>query len=350
MGQVDSVTKAYVQHNVVFADIFNQFIYDGRQVIQPDNLRELDTTALGRGRNGKMLQKNRDVLKLAMKTDGRTAYCILGVENQTKIHYAMVVRNMLYDALRLDEQVRHICTRNGKNKKYRNEAEFLGRFTKEDRILPVITVVIHFGPEPWDGATELRELYACDDEAIMRLAPGYKLNLIDPAHMSENEITQYKTGMREIMQYLKYANDKELLQAAVNNNPRFQNVDRETANVINVTANAGLKYTDTEEMINMCKAIEDMRAESKAEGREEMRREMHSAIEDMRAESKAEGRAEGREEGRAEGHVEGRAEGRFTTLLEAVRNIMSTLHYDQQKAMDLLKVPADMRAKMSMLL
>ena len=184
----------------------------------------------------------------------------------------------------------------------------------------------------------------------MRLAPGYKLNLIDPAHMSENEITQYKTGMREIMQYLKYANDKELLQAAVNNNPRFQNVDRETANVINVTANAGLKYTDTEEMINMCKAIEDMRAESKAEGREEMRREMHSAIEDMRAESKAEGRAEGREEGRAEGHVEGRAEGRFTTLLEAVRNIMSTLHYDQQKAMDLLKVPADMRAKMSMLL
>ena len=107
MGQVDSVTKAYVQHNVVFADIFNQFIYDGRQVIQPDNLRELDTTALGRGRNGKMLQKNRDVLKLAMKTDGRTAYCILGVENQTKIHYAMVVRNMLYDALRLDEQVRH---------------------------------------------------------------------------------------------------------------------------------------------------------------------------------------------------------------------------------------------------
>ena len=65
---------------------------------------------------------------------------------------------------------------------------------------------------------------------------------------------------------------------------------------------------------------------------------MHSAIEDMRAESKA------------EGHAEGRAEGRFTTMLEAVRNIMSTLHYDQQKAMDLLKVPADMRAKMSMLL
>ena len=117
MGQVDSVTKAYVRRNVVFADIFNQFIYDGRQVIQPDSLRELDTTALGRGRNGRLLQKNRDVLKLAMKTDGRTACCILGVESQAKIHYAMVVRNMLYDALRVDEQVRRICARNGKNKK-----------------------------------------------------------------------------------------------------------------------------------------------------------------------------------------------------------------------------------------
>ena len=273
MGQVDSVTKAYVRRNVVFADIFNQFIYDGRQVIQPDSLRELDTTALGRGRNGRLLQKNRDVLKLAMKTDGRTAYCILGVESQAKIHYAMVVRNMLYDALRLDEQVRRICARNGKNKKYRSEAEFLSRFTQEDRILPVITVVIHFGPEPWDGATELQKLYSCQDEAILRLAPGYRLNLIDPAHMSEDEIALYKTGMREIMQYLKYANDKDLLQAAVNNNPRFQSVDRETAEVINVTANAKLKYDESEEMIDMCKAIEDMRAESKAEGRQEGREE-----------------------------------------------------------------------------
>ena len=273
MGQVDSVTKAYVRRNVVFADIFNQFIYDGRQVIQPDSLRELDTTALGRGRNGRLLQKNRDVLKLAMKTDGRTAYCILGVESQAKIHYAMVVRNMLYDALRLDEQVRRTCARNGKNKKYRSEAEFLSRFTQEDRILPVITVVIHFGPEPWDGATELQKLYSCQDEAILRLAPGYRLNLIDPAHMSEDEIALYKTGMREIMQYLKYANDKDLLQAAVNNNPRFQSVDRETAEVINVTANAKLKYDESEEMIDMCKAIEDMRAESKAEGRQEGREE-----------------------------------------------------------------------------
>ena len=326
MGQVDSVTKAYVRRNVVFADIFNQFIYDGRQVIQPDSLRELDTTALGRGRNGRLLQKNRDVLKLAMKTDGRTAYCILGVESQAKIHYAMVVRNMLYDALRLDEQVRRICARNGKNKKYRNEAEFLSRFTQEDRILPVITVVIHFGPEPWDGATELQKLYACQDEAILRLAPGYRLNLIDPAHMSEDEIAMYKTGMREIMQYLKYANDKDLLQAAVNNNPRFQSVDRETAAVINITANAKLEYDESEEMIDMCKAIEDMRAESKAEGREEMRQEMHDAMEEERATSK------------------------FTTLVEVARSIMRKKNYDRQTVMDLLDIPAEMRAKMSMLL
>lgn len=330
MGKVDSVTKAYMQNNAVFADIFNQFIYDGQQVIQPDCLSELDTTSLGRGHSGKILQKNRDVLKLVMKTDGHTAYCILGVENQAKIHYAMVVRNLLYDALRLNEQVRRICVSNGKAKKYRNVAEFLSRFTKDDRILPVITLVIHFGSDPWDGATELRELYDCEDERVLRLAPSYKLNLVDPAHMTECEIAKYETGMREIMQYLKYANNKELLQTALNSNPRFQSVDRETADVINVTANAGLKYTEAEEMIDMCKAIEDMRAESKAEGkaegREEMRREMHSAIEESRVESK------------------------FATLLDSVRNIMNTLHYDQQKAMDLLKVPVEMRAKMSMLL
>ena len=52
------------------------------------------------------VQKYRDVLKSAIiKQDDEAAYILLGIENQTDIHYAMPVRNMIYDALQYGKQV-----------------------------------------------------------------------------------------------------------------------------------------------------------------------------------------------------------------------------------------------------
>ncbi len=46
MGRIDVLTKEYMSDNEVFADAFNYFLYDGRQVIRPGRLRELDTTEI----------------------------------------------------------------------------------------------------------------------------------------------------------------------------------------------------------------------------------------------------------------------------------------------------------------
>ena len=35
----------------------------------------------------------------AVMTDGNMAYCILGIENQSDIHYAAPVKNGLYDLM-----------------------------------------------------------------------------------------------------------------------------------------------------------------------------------------------------------------------------------------------------------
>lgn len=104
MGKKDTITKEYIRNPEIFADVFNKFLYNGRQVINPENLAELDTTetVLPYGESGAAVpgQKYRDMLKLAM-TDGNVAYCILGIENQSDIHYAMPVKNMVYDAMQL---------------------------------------------------------------------------------------------------------------------------------------------------------------------------------------------------------------------------------------------------------
>ena len=41
MGKVDTVTKAYMRKNNFFADAFNYLIYDGKPVVNPEQLREL---------------------------------------------------------------------------------------------------------------------------------------------------------------------------------------------------------------------------------------------------------------------------------------------------------------------
>jgi hypothetical protein len=46
MGQADIVTKEYMREPHVFADAFNFLLYDGRQVIKPSELKELDTAEM----------------------------------------------------------------------------------------------------------------------------------------------------------------------------------------------------------------------------------------------------------------------------------------------------------------
>ena len=108
LGKKDTVTKEYMRNPAVFADAFNKYLYHGRKVIKPENLRELDSTEIvvpyGSGDASVPEQRYRDVLKTVM-TDGNMAYCILGIENQSDIHYALPVKNGLYDFMQLARQV-----------------------------------------------------------------------------------------------------------------------------------------------------------------------------------------------------------------------------------------------------
>ena len=105
LGVKDTVTTKYMRQNEIFADAFNYFVYGGEQVIHPESLKELDTREIdvpygGENGAGQPVQKTRDVIKSVVAMMGKsTAYLLLAIENQSNIHYAMPVKNMVYDAL-----------------------------------------------------------------------------------------------------------------------------------------------------------------------------------------------------------------------------------------------------------
>ena len=67
--------------------------------------------------------------------------------------------------------------------------------------------------------------------------------------------------------------------------------------------------------------------------------------EEGRKEGREEGRKEGREEGRKAGREEGRKEGAEIATLNSIKNLMQTLDISAEKAMDLVKIPAEERER-----
>lgn len=285
--RADIITKDYISDTTVFADVFNYYIYGGEQVIKPEQLTERDPgeIALPYGADGAAvpIQKYRDVQKLCtVMTDGHLGMVLYGVENQAEVHYAMPVKNNLYDALDYAGQVeeaarshknarkreKESCTTIDKDKKNLSSGEFLSGFWKEDRLIPSVTVTLYFGTEEWAGPMSLFEMMEADSK-VLSCMDDYHVRLIAPAQMEDEEIMKFESSLREVLLFIKYSKDKKNLDKMMKKNEeRFQDMERRAADVIEVITHAGLKFKEGEEKVNMCQAIREMREEERMKGEE----------------------------------------------------------------------------------
>ena len=236
MGMADAVTKQYMKENTVFADAFNFLLYNGENVIQPQTLRELDTaevvipfTVDDKGKKqAQAVQKYRDILKMTtVLTDDKAAYVLFGVEAQTDIHYAMPVRNVIYDALQYGRQVTEISKRNRKN----------------------------------SGQT-----MAVTDKGLLQHIPDYRIKLIDPAGIDSDEMDKFHTSLREVLSYIKYSKDADKLAEYMNHNQRMEHLEVGAAQVIKEVTNTKFQIPKGMEEVNMCEAIEVLMKRRETEG------------------------------------------------------------------------------------
>lgn len=291
----DTITKDFISDNGVFADIFNYYIYGGEQVIEPGQLVERDPVEIavpyGADSAAVPVQKFRDVQKLCtMKTDGKLGYVLYGAEAQSEIHYAMAVKNNLYDALDYAGQIeeaskshkRDMKNKDGSKKKKPSPAEFLSGFWKEDRLVPSVTVTVYFGCDVWDGPLSLFDMMDIKDGRVLACLDNYHVHLVAPAQMPDSEIMKFQSGMREVMLFIKYSKDRgKLLKILEDNKARFQELERRAADVIEAVTNTGIKYDEEAEVVDMCKAIQELREEERHIGEEtgEKRGELKKAQE-----------------------------------------------------------------------
>lgn len=278
MGRKDIITKEYMEDTEVFADVFNHMIYQGEKVIEPKKLKELDTAnvIIPYGADGTAVpyQKYRDVFKiLSAMEDENAVYLLLGVENQSRVHYAMPVKNMVYDSLEYAAQVqkaesshRRTLRKKNSDEKKPDSSEFLSGFYREDRLLPVITVVVYFGADDWVAPRSLHEMLVVQDEKILSLVPDYRINLIAPSEMSEEEIEHFTSSFREVMQFIKYSKDTKKLKELVETNVAFKSMDIKATRVMEEMTGMRIEREDEEEKVDVCAGILGLQEEARTEG------------------------------------------------------------------------------------
>lgn len=287
MGEIDIKMKLFMSNTERFADLFNYLIYNGRPVIRPDALTPLDTNEKAVPNQDDPIQRFRDLIKLwTIMRDGNAIYAVLGLEAQMKVHYAMALRAMVADALNYWQQVKTISEKRRTDGSANDH--YLSGFGKEDRIVPVVTLVLYLGSKPWDGAKDVFGMLESHDAELMRFVSNYTMNLIEPKSVPDEDLELFRTGIGDLLEFIKISDDKEKLIAHAE---QFRPVDPDTVEMINLITDAGLKYEVKEGKVDMCKAIQELRAEERAQGEAKGRAEGENKLAALFAELFSHGRA-----------------------------------------------------------
>ena len=271
MGKLDISAKKFMSDSDRFADAFNYIMPDGWQVEAKD-FKELDTNLfeIPYGINAKEpVQRVRDLVRsMIIKYDDRAVYVIGGLENESKVNYAMPVKALILDMLNYTKQIREAEKSYKKQKEYGvSNSEFLSGFHKEDKLIPVITLTIHFGNQKWDGPRNIREMFSETDPRIMRFLPDYEINLISPNEI--DDFSDFDSDLGVVLSYIKASVDKKELRDLTSSDERFRRVERDAFHVLNEATDSKLKMIVKEGKIDVCTAIKEIREEGREEGRQE---------------------------------------------------------------------------------
>ena len=140
MRETNNLIQQFFSDNERFADLVN--VYVGKDLLNASDLSEKDSQVIAKaGKEQKITTsgKYRDIIrKAAIGMD----FILIGIENQTEVNYAMPIRTLMYNAMSYDEQLRNIIKQN-KRRKGLTSAEFLGGFRREDKVVPVFTIVLY---------------------------------------------------------------------------------------------------------------------------------------------------------------------------------------------------------------
>ena len=176
MGAKDISEKALEEYNDVFADIVNVLLFDGEEVISPDDLAESSPYS-NYSANGKIRSQERDIQKYWNNNQLRLA--AIGFENETEEEADMPLRMINYDA-----------------------AGYRAQLSKDNNMrYPVVSLVLYYGyKNKWHKAKTLYDRLEIPDK-LKRYVFDYGMNLFEIAYLEDDQASKFKSDFRLVADY-----------------------------------------------------------------------------------------------------------------------------------------------------
>ncbi len=279
--EADGVQGRYLSDCIRYADLINGTVFAGEQMVAAEDLKEHDSQASVQGaaspsgttsksRNRRKYNKlYRDLVK---KVAFGINFAVIGIENQSEVHYLMPVRMMDYDVAEYKRQTAE-AAREVRKQKDISTAEFLSGFSKYGRLKPCVTLVIYYG-EKWDGSRDLHSLldFTGIPGELKKYVANYPVNLICVRELENTDV--FKSDLKLVFDFIRYSDDKAKLKKLVESNEAYKQMDEDAYDMVALYAKAdeliGKKeYSREGDKVNMCKALEDMKLEERTLGHAE---------------------------------------------------------------------------------
>lgn len=179
MGEKDITEKHLEAWNDVFADIVNVLLFNGKRLINENDL-EADTKDSMFKADGEIHEQERDVSKFWK--NGEIRISILGFENQTVPDKDMPLRVISYDGASYKQQLLD---------------------KKANQRYAVTTIILYFGTkEKWSTPKNLLECFKVPDE-LKPFVNDYKINVFDIAWLSDETIDMFQSDFKFVAKYFQ---------------------------------------------------------------------------------------------------------------------------------------------------
>ena len=201
----DGACRTVFSNDVSFASFINAVVFEGEQLIHPENLVRYENDTAFIINDSKRIEDKKRRRDIVVKSDINGIYCILGVEHQSSVDQAMVVRCAIYEMLEYLKQL--------ENKEYK-------------RLVPQIMVAFYTGPKKWNVPVKLSDYFEIPEE-LKKHFNDWKIILVDVKEMDTSKISDEQTryfieaiqamykGSYEDLKRLKRMKKENFLYAAI---------------------------------------------------------------------------------------------------------------------------------------
>lgn len=265
MGQKDITEKILEDYNDVFADIVNVLLFRGNRIVKEESLKETKVKSQYKAEAGKLHEQERDVAKYWQ--DGNALVAICGLENQTVEEKYMPLRVFSYDGA-----------------SYRRQ---LLSENDENPIVPVVSLVLHFGMKEWSSPHNLKRVIDIPKE-LEPYVNDYKANIFNIAFLDDETVQMFQSDFRIVADFFV---QKRKNKDYVPDEHKIKHVDEmlKLLQVLTGDDRYNVKFSEAEkkEDIKMCDVMERAVNKGKEEERINSIKVLVSSLEEFGISSEA---------------------------------------------------------------